>query len=291
MATPLPISVVIPVRNEARNIALCLEALGDDVGEILVVDSGSEDDTCRIAADCGARVIQFCWDGGFPKKRNWVLRHVPLAEDWVLFLDADECVTADFKREVGETLPGTRAAGFWLRYRNNFMGTWLRFGDPFRKLALFRKDAGEYERIDDTGWSHLDMEVHEHPVLRGEVGHIRAPILHRDFKGMEAYQARHEAYAEWEARRFLQLRETDWHRLTARQRLKYRLLEHAAFAPMYFLACYGMKLGFLDGRAGFWFAWHKMRYFARIRRRIRELRADPGEIPLCNGRDTGEDRA
>lgn len=273
MTAALPISVVIPVRNEAANIGRCLAALGDDFAEVIVADSQSTDATCEIAGRMGARVVQFEWAGGFPKKRNWVLRNVPLAHDWVLFLDADETVTPEFVAELRDVLPRCSYVGFWLSYRNAFRGRWLRFGDRFRKLALFRRGAGEYERIDDHGWSDLDMEVHEHPVLPGPKGRIRSPILHHDYKGIEAYRRRHEEYARWEAHRYLALRRDGWDRLTPRQRLKYRLVATPFLGPAYFAAGYGIKLGFLDGRAGFWFAWYKMRYFQRIRTRIRELRA------------------
>lgn len=272
MGNPLPISVVIPVRNEAVNLGRCLEALGHDFAEVLVVDSHSSDATCDLAASHGARVVQFDWNGGFPKKRNWVLGNVALAADWVLFLDADEFVTDEFKAELAGALPGALVAGFWLAYRNSFMGRWLRFGDRFSKLALIRKGAGEYERIEDQGWSDLDMEVHEHPLLNGPTGRIHSPILHRDFKGMDAYRRRHESYANWEARRFLALRGAGWARLTFRQRLKYRLLDSRLLGPLYFVGSYGLKLGFLDGGAGLRFAWHKLRYFLRIKARIDELR-------------------
>ncbi len=275
MSSPLPISVVVPVRNEAASLGRCLEALGREFAEVLVVDSHSADATCDIALNHGARVVQFTWSGGFPKKRNWVLQDVSLTAEWVLFLDADEIVTPEFVAELRGALPDTPHVGFWLTYRNSFMGHWLRFGDRFRKLALFRKDAGAYERIEDQGWSDLDMEVHEHPVLEGSVGGLRAALLHCDFRGMEAYRKRHESYAVWEANRYLALQRSGWAQLTARQRLKYRLLGTWLLGPLYFAASYVLKLGFLDGRAGFWFAWHKMRYFLRTRALIGQLRRGP----------------
>ena len=271
----LPISVVVPVRNEVANLGACLEALGDAFAEIIVVDSNSTDDTAAIARRHGAQVVTFQWNGRFPKKRNWVLQNVPLACDWVLFLDADEAVTPRLIAELRRVVPRTGCVGFWLTYRNSFMGHWLRFGDRFSKLALFRKGAGGYERIDDRGWSDLDMEVHEHPVLDGAIGRIRSPILHRDFKGMDAYRRRHESYAVWEAMRYLALRAEGpavWGRLTRRQRVKYGLLDSWFMGPLYFTTSYVLKLGFLDGRAGFLFAWLKLRYFLRVRAGISELR-------------------
>src|SRR5712691_6151051 len=88
----LPISVIIAVRNEAHNLLRCLEALRN-CGEVYVVDSHSTDETCSIAAAHGARVMQFDYRGGWPKKRQWALDTLPLAYDWVLLLDADEVMT------------------------------------------------------------------------------------------------------------------------------------------------------------------------------------------------------
>src|SRR6266851_362871 len=79
----VPVSVIVPVRNEARNLRACLESLCG-VGEIYVVDSGSTDETSQIAHSFGARVVQFQYQGGWPKKRQWALDTLPLSYDWVL---------------------------------------------------------------------------------------------------------------------------------------------------------------------------------------------------------------
>jgi glycosyltransferase involved in cell wall biosynthesis len=134
-------------------------------------------------AEHGVEVVEFRWNGQFPKKRNWFLReHTPKTE-WVLFIDADEYLTPEFKEEVRRVLPGTKHAGFWLHYSIYFLGKKLKGGYPLDKLALFRVGAGEYERIEEDHWSDLDMEVHEHPVLEGTVGKIRARIDHPDMRG------------------------------------------------------------------------------------------------------------
>ena len=86
----LNITVVIPVRNEEKNLPSCLKALGSDFTEIVVVDSVSSDRTREIASAAGAVVLDFVWDGKFPKKRNWALRNYRFKTPWVLFLDADE---------------------------------------------------------------------------------------------------------------------------------------------------------------------------------------------------------
>jgi len=267
----IPVTVVVPVKNEERNLPRCLDRLGE-FSEILVVDSGSVDNTCKIAEEHGARVVDFQWNGRFPKKRNWVLSNIQLANDWVLFLDADEYISDAFAEEVGRVVVQNRFAGFWITYRNHFMGRMLKHGDPMRKLALFRKDAGEYERIEEDSWSHLDMEVHEHPVIRGKVGELKTPVEHRDYKDFEAYIARHNAYSSWEARRYLALLEKGMEELSKRQRFKYRLMDSWVLGAVYFVGAYFFKLGFLDGKAGWLLAMNKMWYFFQIKCKIDELK-------------------
>ena len=90
----LPVSVIVPVRNEARNLPRCLESLAG-VGEVHVIDSQSTDDTVAIAQSHGAKVVQFHYAGGWPKKRQWAMDTLPLAYDWILLLDADEVLTPE----------------------------------------------------------------------------------------------------------------------------------------------------------------------------------------------------
>lgn len=269
----VPVSVVVPVKNEEKNLPRCLERL-KEFSEVVVVDSGSTDSTRDIAASYGVRVVDFKWDGRFPKKRNWVLRNIQLANHWALFLDADEYVSDAFVAEIMLAVDDGDTAGYWITYHNHFMGRVLHHGDPMRKLALFRKDKGEYERIDEDSWSHLDMEVHEHPVVDGKVGAIAAPVEHHDYKGYEAYVNRHNAYSTWEARRYLALREMGFGALTGRQRLKYRLMDSWLLGSAYFLGAYFLRLGFLDGRAGLLLALNKLIYFFQIKCKIDEFRQE-----------------
>lgn len=156
MPIRLPVTVAIPVRNEERNLPSCLERLSR-FERVVVIDSGSTDRTAEIARAHGADVVTFAWDGRFPKKRNWFLRHHAPTTPWVFFLDADEFVDDAFCNELASVLPSTTHAGFWIQYDTWFLGERLRHGDVNRKLALFRVGAGEYERIEEDRWSHLDM--------------------------------------------------------------------------------------------------------------------------------------
>ncbi|GAB4114630.1 MAG: glycosyltransferase family 2 protein [Sandaracinaceae bacterium] len=276
----MPVTVVVPTRDEAASLPRCLASLGHDFTEVVVVDSGSRDGTQEIARASGATVLEFRWNGALPKKRNWTLGTHRFAAPWVLFLDADERVTPAFVAELRRVLPHSPHAGYWIAFDNWFLGAPLRHGDVMRKLALFRVGAGAYEPVDHPipgAPDELDMEVHEHPVLTGSVGRIRARLEHDDRRGLASYLAKHESYAAWEAQRFLHLANAPseaWDRLTWRQRVKYRHLDAWWLSWAYVAAAYFAKGGFLDGRAGLRFHLHKRRYFADIRRRIVATRRD-----------------
>ena len=290
----LPLTVVIAVKNEERNLPLCLERLSR-FSKIVVIDSGSTDQTRVIAEKFGCEFISFKWDGHFPKKRNWFLLNHRVNTPWVFFLDADEYVTDEFVNELERAIVNTHHAGFLVNYSNYFLGQELKHGVPQLKLPLFKVGAGLYERIDEDAWSSLDMEVHEHPVLQGSVGELKSKIDHNDFKGLHSYIAKHNEYSSWEARRYIKLQiagatmrgsttatavtETgttpivlaDSEHFTASQRRKYNNLTRWWLAPAYFLYAFFYKLGFLDGRAGYAFARMKAIYFWQIRLKIAEL--------------------
>ena len=268
------VTIVIPVKNESINLGKCISLL-NNLGPVVVVDSSSIDDTQKVAKGMGADLLNFNWNGKFPKKRNWTLRTYDFKTEWVLFLDADEFVTPEFIEEVKTSIESNQYQGYWLNFSNYFMGKALKGGDSFRKLALFRIDSGEYEKIEEDSWSHLDMEVHEHPVLRGKIGEIVSPIEHNDFRGLKHYIAKHNEYSTWEVLRYERLigkHAAEWVGLTNRQKMKYRNLAKWWFAPVYFIVSYFLKKGFLDGAVGFHFTLMKAIYFYQIRLKIKERR-------------------
>jgi glycosyltransferase involved in cell wall biosynthesis len=274
----IPITVVVPIKNEERTLADCLSRLRR-FAHVIVVDSGSTDRSVEIARCCNAEVVQFEWDGRYPKKRNWMLINHTFVDAWVLFLDADELVSDEFCNEVAD-IDGKGHSGYWLNYTNHFLGRRLRHGLPQRKLALFRLGSGLYERIEEEAWSQLDMEIHEHPVIDGTLGEIRAPIEHNDFRGLDHFISKHRDYARWEAHRVLLLGgNLEAGKLTRRQRFKYRHVASWWYAWFYFLYVYVARLGFLDGAAGFQYAFHKAWYFNTIRLFVEELRAAAGQRP------------
>ena len=262
------VSIVVPVKNEAANLALCLESV-KEFDDVVVVDSGSTDATCVIAAQFARQVIEFNWNGKFPKKRNWVLQVHDFKYSWVLFLDADERMTPEFKAEAEVTVRTTTCNAFWVKYNNHFLGQAMQYGDQMRKLSLVRVGRGEYEHVFDDSWTSLDMEVHEHLIVNGAVGSLTARLEHRGQESLYAYFERHNEYSTWEARRFLAMR--DHKGLTRRQRLKYRLLKCPLFPALYFFGSYVLKAGFLDGKVGFLFAECKASYFCQVQAKIAEF--------------------
>jgi glycosyltransferase involved in cell wall biosynthesis len=273
IAEKLPVTVIVPVRKEPVQLAELLPLL-KEFDRVIVVESGDDHATRQLAESNGADFVVFDWPGGYPKKRTWAARTCRIKTPWILFLDADERPTAAFVAELRTTLPRADVASFWLTYDTVFLGQRLRFGIPQRKLALVREGAGEYERIDDSGWTDLDMEVHEHLVVHGPTGTIRSHLIHLDAKTIEAYMRRHGAYATWEAGRYDALRSDSarWADLTLRQRLKYRLLATPIFPLIYLGLQYVARLGFLDGANGLRFALLKAGYFSEVGAKIAEQR-------------------
>ena len=267
----IPITVIVSVKNEELNLPSCLEKL-KQFDQIIVVDSGSTDNTRSIASNMGAEVLQFQWNGKFPKKRNWALQNANLRHEWILFLDADEFVTENFVKEVEIKTQDPNFNGFTIQFENYFMGRKLKYGYGFQKSALFKKSKGAYEKIEEDLWSHLDMEVHEHPIIEGKVGVIKAKVVHKDFKDLEHYIAKHNAYSSWEAQRYLQLKNSKNELLSFNQKIKYRLLNTGLLPTVYFLGAYFLKLGFLDGKEGFYLARFKSHYFFQIQTKVNSIK-------------------
>ena len=263
----IPVTVVVPVRNEEANLPRCLMRLAG-FEQVVVVDSSSIDRTKDIAREFGAHYVNFEWNGQYPKKRNWFLMNHKVPTEWILFLDADEFIGDDFMAALPAAIANPANSGFWLAYTNHFMGRRLNYGLPQRKLALFRTGRGLFERIEEDRWSSLDMEVHEHPIIDGKVGEIKVPIDHDDDRGLSKFIEKHTDYARWEARRNLLMRSAPRDGsaipLTLRQRTKYRFITAWWYPAGYFLYAYVIRLGFLDGRAGFVYAAMKFWYFTLI---------------------------
>jgi glycosyltransferase involved in cell wall biosynthesis len=278
----LPVSVIIPVRNEARNLPRCLASLGD-VGEVYLVDSQSTDETVRIAQSYGARVIQFHYRGGWPKKRQWAMDSLPLAYDWVLLLDADEVLTPELSAEIQRAIQDPDFDGYYIGLEMHFLGRRLRHsGASFWKLSLFRKGKGRYEcRLHDQDKNMADMEVHEHVIVDGATRLLRQPLVHHNVESLDRYIQKHNEYSNWEARVWLDGKRDDEEIQPAlygtqaqrRRWLRRRFLEMPGSPVFFFLYKYVACLGFLDGVPGLIYCTFQGVQFFHIKAKIYELRA------------------
>lgn len=276
----VPLSVLIPVRDERRNLRRCLDALAGWADEIVVVDSQSTDGTAELAEAAGATVLQFHYRGGWPKKRQWALDNHPWRNDWILLLDADEILTDPVKHEIACAINRSDRDGYWLRFRIVFLGRMLRHGDTeLKKLSLFRRGKGRYERrLADQDQSMADMEIHEHVVVDGPTATLRHPVRHENLNTLHRYIEKHNAYSTWEARVFLdgddaELPPTPFGTQAQRRRwLKRRFLALPGSPLLRFAYVYFLRLGLLDGRPGFTYAMFKFIQTCHVKAKIRELR-------------------
>jgi glycosyltransferase involved in cell wall biosynthesis len=257
----VPVSVLVPIKNEAENLPRCLSSV-QWAAEIFVVDSQSTDGSAEIAGRYGAKVVQFEFDGVWPKKKNWALEHLPFKNDWVFILDADEVLPAEAENEfAGAIANAGEIVGYFINRRFFFLGHWLRHAYyPNWNLRLFRHSLGRYEKLTSAETKSGDNEVHEHVVVQGPTARLQCEIDHYAFPSIEVFVEKHNRYSNWEARVAAdELLPKSPGRLgdalvERRRRLKL-LARHLPFRPLLrFLHIYIWQKGFLDGRDGYYFA-------------------------------------
>jgi glycosyltransferase involved in cell wall biosynthesis len=254
----IPVSIIIPTRNEARHLARCLEA-ARRCSEIYVVDSQSADETVEIARIFDAKVVQFHYQGGWPKKRQWALDTLRFENEWVLLLDADEILTPEIADEIEQAVRDPRFQGYRIFLRLNFLGKKLRFGDNgFWKSPLFRLGKGHFEcRLKEQDHSMADIEVHEHVVIDGATGKLKNSLRHDNVESLSRYIAKHNEYSNWEARVLFNAEGTDQLKPSLlgtqaqrRRWLKKSFLRIPGSPVLFFLYKYLFRLGLLDGVPG-----------------------------------------
>lgn len=285
-AGTIPVSVILAVRNEAKNLGRCLEALGK-FAEVYVIDSQSSDETVEIARAYGAKVVQFHYRGGWPKKRQWALDTLPLASDWILLLDADEVVTEELAEEMRAAIQNPAVNGYYLRLQSWFLGRALRHGDTgLWKLALFRAGKGRFEcRLKNQDASMADMEVHEHVVVQGTTAKLQRPIIHRNVESLSRYIQKHDEYSNWESRVLFQLGDDAelppslWGTQAQRRRwLKRKLFAVPGSPVLLFLYRYIFRLGFLDGVPGLIYCGFQAVQMFHTKAKIYELKSHKSHI-------------
>lgn len=288
----LPVTVLIAARNEAANLPKCLAALGP-AGRVVVLDSHSSDATADAARARGAEVVQFTYTGGYPKKRQWALDTLAITTEWVFLLDADEVVPPALWDEVAAAVADPRSPnGLLVTKGFHFLGRRFRFGGfSFAAVLLVRRGKARFERLVDDPAGALDMEVHERVIVDGPVGRLKTPLVHDDFKGLEAYLDRHNKYSTWEARlrhRFLVtgeyggtgIRPRLFGNAQERRRFFKRLAVRApAESLLWFVYHYVARLGFLEGRPGLVACRIRSDYIAAVRAKVYELQRNRAAVP------------
>ncbi|WP_247872971.1 glycosyltransferase family 2 protein [Azospirillum sp. TSH64] len=290
--TAIPVSVVVMTRNEAANLPQCLPSL-TRFAECFVVDSGSDDGTPDIARSHGARLIAFRWNGRYPKKKQWCLDTLPFAHDWVLFVDADERLTAELVEEIARLMAaGPACAAYWIDGRPVVRGRRLRFGCWNRKLALLDRRRARFPDQPDLDIAAMwEVEGHYQPQVSGTTGRLRHPMDHEDAKPLSAWFDRHNRYSDWEAAiradgrmERLITGEPDGgssapHSLRALlgRRMQKRLFQRLPGRPLLaFLHAYVLRLGVLDGAAGLDHALARAFYYWQVGLKMRSAAMGPG---------------
>lgn len=268
------ISALVLTLNEELNLPKCLESLrwSDD---IVVLDSGSTDRTITIAEEHGARVVQRKFDD-WASHQNWAVNNIQFKHPWVYYSDADEVVTRELSDEL-QSVARDRdrpEVAFRVRYRNYFLGKWIRHCGiyPVWVLRFFRPGKVRWER-----------SVNPIPLVDGPEGRLREHFDHFSFsKGMHEWWQKHRRYADQEAVESLRsLRESSvpWRDLfvldavSRRRALKELSFRMPCRPTLRFLYMYVWRLGFLDGAAGLRYCMLLSQYERLIVERMRILRS------------------
>ena len=222
------LSACIITYNEADRIEACLDSVAF-CDEIVVVDSHSSDATRELARRRGARVIERDWPG-YRSQKQFAIESA--AHDWVLCLDADERLTPELGASIRSALAATpSAAAFAVARRNRFLGRWLRHGEGYPDwiVRLFDRRRAR--------WS--DTPVHESVVAHGPIVRLSGDLLHESAESLEAYVAKQNRYTTLQAS-------------AMRERGEHASFARLLLAPLVrFARLYVVRLGFLDGAAGF----------------------------------------
>jgi len=251
------VTAVVLTHNEAIHIARCIESIKPLTVDVLVVDSGSTDDTLAIAAHLGARTVAHPWRN-YATQFNWGLGQVAQASDWVLRIDADEVMSVELAAQLRDLLPalGPGIAGVLVNRRMAFMGKPIRFGGlfPTSMIRVFRNGRGSCE----NRW------MDEHIKVEGECVAVTGEILDDNRNSLTWWTTKHNSYSNREAVDILNgeygfIRQESISGLATRREADtkrwikenvYNRLPSGIRAFFYFLYRYVVRLGFLDGKEG-----------------------------------------
>ncbi len=248
------LTAIILTCNEEKNIEQCIRSISEVVARIVVIDSGSADQTVAIAKKLGADVYYHKWEN-YSKQYNWAIQNAGIKTKWVFRIDADERLTPESRHELLElfkTIDQTDINGIVLRFKVTFLGKDLKHGGiyPFKKLLIYRIDKGYME----------DRSMDEHILLReGRAVELKNDSLHFDYKDLTAFIDKHNKYSNREVLDYMQ-RENSASSTSGlskhakiKRTIKYKLyykLPIGMRAHLYYWYRYYLRLGFLDGMEG-----------------------------------------
>ena len=163
------LSVIVITKNEAQHVARCLQSVAW-ADEIIVLDSGSDDDTVNICKRFTEQVFVTDWPGFGPQKQRALDK---AQHDWVLSLDADEEVSDALKQEIQTAMLHADINGFEIPRLSSYCGKEIKHAGwwPDRVLRLFKRDKGHF----------TDDVVHERVLVAGKIQRLKSPILHEAF--------------------------------------------------------------------------------------------------------------
>ena len=222
------LSVIVITKNESSHIGDCLDSVSF-ADEIIVVDSGSSDNTMNIAKAKGALVTQTTDWPGFGQQKN---RALDLATgDWVLSIDADERVTPELAQEIIHELSQPRADAYKIARLSNFEGRWIRHSGwwPDHVLRLFKRGTARFK----------DVPVHESVQTASTVAVLKGHFLHYPYANLEVFIAKINMYSTHAAA------------MMHAKGKKTSVLGATGHAIWTFIRIYLIRLGFLDGKEGF----------------------------------------
>jgi glycosyltransferase involved in cell wall biosynthesis len=291
MSNKIPVSVIIPAKNEEANLPACLASV-QRADEVFVVDSQSTDKSAEIVQNYGANLVQFNFNGRWPKKKNWSLENLPFRNEWILIVDCDERITPELWDEIALSIQNSEHDGYYLNRRVFFLGKWIRHGGkyPDWNLRLFKHKVGRYENLNTEDIRNTgDNEVHEHVILPGKVGYLKSDMLHEDFRDMFHWLERHNRYSNWEARVYYNILTGQDNNSTIganlfgdavqRKRFLKKIWVRLPFKPLLrFILFYIIQRGFLDGKAGYTYGRLLSQYEYQIGVKLYELRSCNGQL-------------
>jgi glycosyltransferase involved in cell wall biosynthesis len=242
------VSIVILSHNERDNISVCVESVRWS-NDIVVLDSGSTDDTVAVAAKLGCRVLQRSFDN-WSSHQTWALRNIQFRNPWVLNIDCDEVVSPELALEIAvETKASSVYSGFRMRRKDYLRGRWLRHATiyPTWLTRLYKPEATSFTRL-------VNPITH----VEGKIGALRGHIIHEPFsKGIAHWIERHNSYSSFEAIEYMRaafpsLSELLSSDISERRDALKRLFSRLPSRPfLKFCYYYMVRRGFLDGAPGF----------------------------------------